>query len=87
MRPTMVQMPDDLVKRLDQRAQRDGVSRSRLVRDAVESLLAADQAEAIAAAYEVGYPDMRPAEDLWGDIEALHDELEAERGGGRVARS
>ena len=39
---TMVQLTEDLVRRLDDRAKHEGVSRSQLIRDAVEAYLEAD---------------------------------------------
>lgn len=36
----MVQLSDDLVRRLDEVASREGVSRSQIIRDAVEDYLA-----------------------------------------------
>lgn len=80
MKPTMVQLPEDLVARLDRRARRQGVSRSSVIRAAVIHHLAADADDEIEAAYTAGYehtPWGTP--DEWGDVEAFHGELEAAR--------
>ena len=80
LRPTMVQLPEDLVNRLDRRAAREGVSRSRLIRDALSGYLAADADNAVAEQYEAGY-SRTPfgAPDEWGDLETFHDVLARER--------
>lgn len=73
-------MPEELVSRLDRRAARDQISRSRLVREAVTAYLAADEDTSIAAAYQAGYskaPFGTP--DEWGDLEAFHDALAQDR--------
>lgn len=72
-RQTLVQLTDPLVERLDRRAAREGVSRSRVIRDAVEAYLHDDQEAEIARRYREGYQRI-PAgtEDEWGDPEAFH---------------
>lgn len=59
--PVLVQLSDELIASLDQRAAASGVSRSRLIRDAVESHLQSDVAaeidRRIAAGYERNPPD------------------------------
>lgn len=52
---TMVQLTDDLVERLDERAAREGASRSQLIRDAIKVYLAADRSAAIDRAIVEGY--------------------------------
>lgn len=52
---TMVQLTDDLIARLDERAAREGASRSQLIREAVKVYLAADRSAAIDRAIVEGY--------------------------------
>lgn len=82
MKPTMVQLPEELIDRLDRRARRDGVSRSSVVREAVSHHLASDVPDEIERAYAAAY-DEEPwgTPDEWGDVAAFHRELEAERVG------
>ena len=64
--PTLVQLSDDLVAALDERAARDGVRRSELIRVAVTRMLAEDAAAANDAAIVAGYTRVPPAHpDEW----------------------
>lgn len=66
----MVQLTDELIDLLDQQASRRGVSRSALIREAIETLLADDQDAAITAAIVEGYRRVPPHEpDAWGDLD------------------
>jgi predicted transcriptional regulator len=68
---TMVQLNDDLLTLLDQRASMEGVSRSQLIRNALEAYLAADRAAALDRLIVEGYARMPQAEfdqDDWGDL-------------------
>lgn len=66
----MVQLTDELIDALDERAYRRGLSRSALIREAVEALLADDREAAITAAIVDGYRRVPPQEpDEWGDLE------------------
>jgi len=66
---TLVQLNDELLAALDQRAAQLGVSRSALIRRAVETFLD-DAVEAeIDRRIEEGYK-ARPPEELWGDLPA-----------------
>jgi hypothetical protein len=81
----MVQLNESLLDLLDARARRTGVSRSQVIREAVEAYLREEARERIARAYQEGYRRV-PAGTLdeWGDLEALHEELaraRAESGG------
>lgn len=72
---TMVQLNEKLLELLDQRAARAGVSRSQVIRDAVEAYLAADRATAIDRQIVDGYTRMPQAgeydADDWGDLGPL----------------
>jgi len=70
-RQVLVQLTDDLVALLDQRAARTGRSRSELIRNAVERELAADRDAAIDAAILEGYRRSPPPEhDAWAEASA-----------------
>ncbi len=79
----MVQLPAELVAVIDQRAAREGVSRSKLIREALTAFIAADVE--IARAYDEGYARLPfGTADEWGDLEAFHAALERERTGRRA---
>lgn len=89
---TLVQLSDALVAALDQRAARQGVSRSQLIREAVEAHLRDDLDTEISRRIVAGYERIPQATaDDWGDVEAwvvgsakqVHRRLDAEeRDGG-----
>ena len=69
---TMVQLDDELVERLDGVARSRGVSRSALIREALEGSLAASREAQIGRKIAAGYermPQGRP--DAWGDLSEL----------------
>ena len=72
----MVQMTDDLVELLDTEAQRRGISRSALIREAVESHLAEAREKQITQQIIEGYKRI-PAgtPDEWGDLDAQTDAI------------
>lgn len=72
---TLVQLTDELVRALDERASRRGTSRSQVVREAVESYLHDDiEAEQIRRMIE-GYRRHPQLEhDEWGDPLALAEQ-------------
>ena len=76
---TLVQLNDDLVAALDQRAANRGVSRSQIVREAIEAYVASDlEAELtrrIVAGYE-RHPQGEP--DEWGDPLAFAEDAARE---------
>lgn len=75
---TLVQLTDELVALLDERAAREGVSRSRVVRDAVERHLADERRAEIDRAIVEGYTRIpQPEHDPWADA-ALDDSLRNE---------
>lgn len=68
MRQTLLQLTDELVDALDRRAEREGVSRSKLVRDLLGTALSAG-AEHDRALIE-GYTRVPQSDgaDAWGDL-------------------
>jgi predicted transcriptional regulator len=70
--PTLVQLTSGLVSRLDEHAARLGISRSELIRRAIEEHLAASDAGAIDRAIVEGYTRIPPPEhDPWAEAAAL----------------
>lgn len=71
----MVQLNSELIELLDQRANRAGVSRSQVIREAVEAFLAADREAAVDRQIVDGYTRMPQGgeydADDWGDVERL----------------
>jgi metal-responsive CopG/Arc/MetJ family transcriptional regulator len=61
---TIVQLSDELLAELDARRAREGRSRSELIREAIETYLAADREAAIDAAIVDGYTRLPPADDF-----------------------
>lgn len=73
---TLVQLTDELIELLDARAAKQGVSRSRVIREAIEAHLRNEREEAIGRSIVEGYTRIPPgAPDEWGDLEAWHDAL------------
>lgn len=65
---TLVQLSEDLLAALDQRAARRGVSRSQIIREAIEAHLAGDLDQEIARRIVAGYERIPQAtSDEWGD--------------------
>jgi len=69
-RQTLVQLSDELLALLDERAVRTGRSRSELIRAAVERDLASDRDAAIDAAIVDGYRRIPQEPDPWAEIGA-----------------
>ncbi len=71
---TMVQLTDDLVAKLDTEAAERGVSRSAVIREAVEQHLDERRRDAIGEAIAEGYRRIPPGTpDEWGDLERTAD--------------
>jgi metal-responsive CopG/Arc/MetJ family transcriptional regulator len=68
-RQTLVQLSDELLAALDERASRAGTSRSELIREAIEAYLKQGHDAEIDAAIVDGYTRIPPDDDPW--IEAL----------------
>lgn len=68
----MVQLNQELVELLDRRAAREGVSRSQVIREAIEAFLAGDREAAIDRRIVDGYTRMPQGgeydADEWGDL-------------------
>jgi Arc/MetJ-type ribon-helix-helix transcriptional regulator len=75
----MVQLTDRLVRLLDRVAARRGVSRSALIRTAVEQFLEKDEEAAVGRQIVAGYERIPPATpDEWGDLSDMGDEATAD---------
>jgi Arc/MetJ-type ribon-helix-helix transcriptional regulator len=71
---TMVQLTEDLVALLDREAARRGVSRSALIRTALEEFLQDDHEAAISRRIVDGYVRIPPeTPDEWGDLAETTD--------------
>ena len=68
---TLVQLTTELIERLDRRAEAVGVSRSRLIRDLLESVLDEQAEEELAAQMTAGYRRVPQSDgrDAWGDLD------------------
>jgi metal-responsive CopG/Arc/MetJ family transcriptional regulator len=79
----MVQLTDELVDLLDERAARNGVSRSQLIREAVEELLASDRERRVDRQIVEGYSKMPQGGeydvDEWGTLAQQMTELTADQ--------
>jgi Arc/MetJ-type ribon-helix-helix transcriptional regulator len=65
-RQTLIQLDDARISALDERAAATGRSRSDLIREAVDLLLATDDSAAVDAAIVAGYQrHPAPREDAW----------------------
>jgi metal-responsive CopG/Arc/MetJ family transcriptional regulator len=68
---TLVQLSDELVFQLDERAAKDGTSRSELIRQAIELYLYDERKAAIDAAIVEAYTRMpQPEHDPWAEAAA-----------------
>ena len=70
MRQTLVQLTDELVEALDRRAAREGVSRSKLVRDLLDAALSAGDEHDRLLVEGYRRAPQSDAPDAWGDLEA-----------------
>jgi len=67
---TLVQLTDELLALLDERAAREGVSRSELVRQAIEAFLYDERQAAIDAAIIEAYTRIPDEDDPWAHAAA-----------------
>lgn len=71
---TLVQLSDDLLDVLDTTAAQRGVSRSALIREALEAYLHDEREAAISRRIVDGYRRIPPGTpDEWGDLERMGD--------------
>lgn len=70
MRQTLVQLTDELVSALDRRARRDGVSRSKVVRDLLGSALSSGEEHDRAMVDGYRRVPQSDASDAWGDLDS-----------------
>lgn len=76
---TLVQLTEDLLRRLDERAAREGRSRSALIRDAIEAHLYDEERERITREIVEGYERMPPTEEEMEIAEAgVREDIEEE---------
>lgn len=84
---TLVQLNDTLLAILDQRAAKDGISRSQIIRDAIEAYLGQDHEAEISRQIIAGYERIpQAATDEWGNppgfmaaaARVLHRRIDAE---------
>jgi predicted transcriptional regulator len=80
---TMVQLNKALLEELDRRASLDGVSRSQVIRNAIEAYLAGDRATAIDQLIIEGYRRMPQGgqfdADEWGNLGTMMATMSAEQ--------
>jgi predicted transcriptional regulator len=70
----MVQLSDELITKLDEEAAERGMSRSAVIREALEAHIAAREHDAIGEAIAEGYRRIPPGTpDEWGDLERMAD--------------
>lgn len=75
----MVQLTDRLLHLLDRHAARRGISRSALIRAAVEDFLSRDQEAVMAREIVEGYKLIPPVTpDEWGDLAQVTDQATAD---------
>ncbi|HEY8502599.1 MAG TPA: ribbon-helix-helix protein, CopG family [Solirubrobacterales bacterium] len=76
---TLVQLTQELLRRLDERAAREGRSRSALIRDAIEAYLHDEERDRISREIVEGYERIPPTEEEMAWAEAgLREEIEEE---------
>ena len=72
LRSIMLQLRDDQIEQLDAQASRSGTSRSRLVRDAVDSMLSPPRQDDIRQRYRRAYPLATFGDDEFGNLDDWH---------------
>jgi len=71
---TMVQLTDELLTKLDTEAAERGMSRSAVIREAIETHIVEREHDAIGEAIAEGYRRIPPGTpDEWGDLELMAD--------------
>lgn len=72
---TLVQLTSDLLRRLDERAAREGRSRSALIRNAIEAYLYDEERDRISREIVEGYERIPPSEEemAWAEAGVRED--------------
>ena len=73
LRSVMVQLRHDQLAQLDAEASRSSVSRSHLVRQAVDAAMHTIVRDDVAALYAAAYPDGATDLDEWGGLDEWHE--------------
>jgi hypothetical protein len=73
LRSVMIQLRSDQVERLDAESNRNGTSRSHLIRTAVDAYLDQPFDADVAEQYRLAFPTPSYGVDAWGDRDAWHD--------------
>lgn len=79
----MVQLTDELIGMLDRRAAQEGVSRSQVIREAIEAFFEADRSSAVDRQLVDGYSRVPQGSaydaDEWGDLATMMAALTADQ--------
>lgn len=73
LKSVMLQLSEEQIDELDRVAHQQGISRSKLVRDAVDALIDPPSDVTIDEQYARAYPTPSSGLDEWGDLDAWHD--------------
>ncbi len=79
LKSVMVQLDPAQLAALDREAQRLDVSRSQLIRDAIDASLSPQLDADLARQYADAYPEPTLGADGWGDLDAWHAAAGADR--------
>jgi metal-responsive CopG/Arc/MetJ family transcriptional regulator len=76
---TLVQLTEDLLRRLDERAAREGRSRSALIRDAIEAYLHDEEKARVTREIIEGYERIPPTEEeMESAVAGVREDIEEE---------
>jgi predicted DNA-binding protein len=78
----MIQLEVEQIEQLDKEASRAGVSRSEMVRNAVEAMLHPPLDVSLDQRYAEAYPEISLGRDDWGDLDAWHEAASTARAEG-----
>jgi hypothetical protein len=81
LKSVMLQLSESQIVLLDRQAKREGVSRSQIVRSAVNALLSPTPDDDVARRYAAAYPTRELGVDEWGDRDQWHAAAERARAG------
>jgi hypothetical protein len=77
----MLQLREDQIEALDAQGARTHVSRSRLVREAIDASLRGPREQDVAELYRLAYPTPEFGHDEWGDLDEWHAAAARHRAG------